>query len=42
MVTDEERDYMYRAYADDPGRASTSGFAAAWPRCCATIAARWN
>ena len=34
MVTDEERDYMYRTYAHDPRRASTSASAAAWRRCC--------
>ena len=33
MVTDEERDYMYRAYAADPQvRDSTSAFAAGWRR----------
>ncbi len=43
MVTDEERDYMYRVYADDPqARASTSGSAAASRRCWTTTGARSN
>ena len=40
MVTDEERDYMYRVYAADSRRASTSASAAASRRCSATTAAR--
>ncbi len=39
MVTDEERDYMYRVYAPGPRRrGSTSAFAGGWRRCSATIA----
>ena len=39
MVTDEERDYMYRVYAQRSARcASTWAFAAGWPRCSATTA----
>ena len=33
MVTDEERDYMYQAYARDPERASIWGFGDAWRPC---------
>ena len=41
MVTDEERDYMYRVYAAATRRrASTSASAAAWRRCWATTGAR--
>ena len=41
MVTDEERDYMYRVYAHDPRRcASTWASAAGWRRCWKTTAAR--
>ena len=32
MVTEEERDYMYRVYARDPRARSTWGFAGGWPR----------
>ena len=40
MVTDEERDYMYRAYARGPScAASTWASATGWPRCCATTGA---
>ena len=40
MVTDEERDYMYRAYAHDrQRRASISASAAGSHRCWATTAA---
>jgi hypothetical protein len=39
MVTDEERDYMYRVYATTRRRASTWASAAAWRRCWATTAA---
>ena len=35
MVTDEERDYMYRVYAPTSAAASISAFAAAWLRCLA-------
>jgi maltose alpha-D-glucosyltransferase/alpha-amylase len=38
MVTDQERDYMYKAYARIRGPASTSGFAGVWPPCWATTA----
>ena len=31
MVTDEERDYMYREYAADPRMRINLGSAAAWP-----------
>ena len=41
MVTDEERDYMYREYARQiRACASTSAFAAGWRRCSTTAAAR--
>ena len=41
MVTDEERDYMYRAYAArSRRRGSTSASAAGSRRCCRTTAAR--
>ena len=40
MVTDEERDYMYRIYARTPGPASTWASAGAWPPCWTTTAAR--
>ena len=40
MVTDEERDYMYRIYADDPARGSTWASGAGWRRCWTTTAAR--
>ena len=41
MVTDEERDYMYRVVrAATRRRASTSASAAAWRRCSATTAGR--
>ena len=41
MVTDEERDYMYRAYAARPDDArSTWASAAGWRRSSATTAAR--
>jgi len=39
MVTDEERDYMYRAYAHDPQMRINLGIAAL-SRSCATIAGR--
>ena len=40
MVTDEERDYMYRVYAArSRRRGSTWASAAGWPRCWATTAA---
>ena len=42
MVTDEERDYMYRVYANDARRASISAFAGAWRRCWATTASGSN
>ncbi len=43
MVTDEERDYMYRAYAVGPAmRGSTSASAAGSLRCSATTARRWS
>ena len=32
MVTDEERDYMYQVYANDPQCGSTAASAAGWPR----------
>jgi maltose alpha-D-glucosyltransferase/alpha-amylase len=40
MVTDEERDYMYREYAPDPRMRATSASAAGSPRCWTTTAAR--
>ena len=40
MVTDEERDYMYRIYARDRRRGSTWASAAGWRRCWAITAAR--
>ena len=40
MVTDEERDYMYRAYAHDPRCASIWASAAGSRRCWATTAGR--
>jgi len=40
MVTDEERDYMYRAYAHDPQMRINLGSAAGSRRSCATIAGR--
>ncbi len=42
MVTDEERDYMYRVYATIRRRASTWAFAAGWHPCSATTAAAWS
>ena len=42
MVTDEERDYMYRVYAHDQLRESTWASAAGWRRWWATTAARSN
>ncbi len=38
MVTDEERDYMYRTYARDREMRINLAFAAAWRRCWKTIA----
>ena len=41
MVTDEERDYMYRSLCPRPARcASISASAAGWRRCWKTTAAR--
>ena len=37
MVTDEERDYMWRVYASDPPPGSIWEFAAGWRRCWETI-----
>ena len=39
MVTDEERDYMYRVYARDRQARINWAFAGGWRRCWATIAA---
>jgi maltose alpha-D-glucosyltransferase/alpha-amylase len=38
MVTDEERDYMYRVYAQDPQARVNVGIRRRWPRCSATTA----
>ena len=39
MVTEEERDFMYRAYAQDRRRGSTSASGAGWRPCSATAGA---
>ena len=39
MVTDEERDYMYRVYAHDPQMRINLGIRRGWRRCWATTAA---
>ena len=36
MVTDEERDYMYRVYAQRPRCGSISGSGGGWRRCWRT------